>query len=310
MKKRRPIKIKHGAFNSKISLLFICVSLIIFTAFIFRPNQASSTSSREKITVVQDYDIILLPTPVRSILAGEKLASVPVVISKWPKNNLNDNYLENIADYKDYIVAQALPANIPIPLSALSKSSSNQLIDLQIPNGMRAITVQLDSESALNGLVQTGSFVDVILIKKSSSKNELLESKVIAENVNVISLSKSENNNRAHNLVSHICTLLVSQEDALKIKTATQIGQITFMLRGSDDQSPLESYGLKPNALSDSDEAQIGSRHKGIFRSPDGKVYYLTEDGRWLKKVDNKPLREEQMDRLMDDKKDDKAIIN
>lgn len=230
-------------------------------------------------------DIVLVPAPTRNIARGEKLSSVPFTTIKWPKSRLTAEYLADIAALEDATASTALPKYLPVPIAAMSGSpGEGNRVTERIPQGMRAITVRVDVESAVEGWAQSGNSVDVILVRSSVSG---LESKVIAENVRILSAGRSaEPSGGEHTAPTppSTVTLLVNQEDALRIKTANSIGKLTFALRGSGDGLPTVAVRLDQKTLIGLPKSPSPAEHiTGTAFGPDGQKWILGASAKWTK---------------------------
>jgi pilus assembly protein CpaB len=254
---------------------------------------AKTPTANASDTTLNQTETIMVPTPTRSIARGEKLSEVPFTNLRWPKSRLNDNYVTNLDSYMDAIALSTLPQYLPIPIASITKERVDQNAVVEgIPEGMRAITVKVDAESAVEGWARSGNFVDIILIKtnrqgRASREQAGLESRIIAENVKILSAGQSVVGNSSSSTSAKLpstVTLLTSQEDALKIKTASTIGKLTFALRGQGDQSPTQVMSFNHKELLGAKQT-LKSEPKilGYAKGPDGKHYVLDDRTRWVR---------------------------
>ncbi len=290
---RRPKKLKR---KNSVALPIFAAALItggVATYVAIRPERVQSIALKPEVQVTSEDDMVLLPTPTRAIAKGERLSDVPFSPLKWPKSRITEEYVTNLAVHRDSIALAALPKALPVPVSAISKDAldANAVVE-GIPDGMRAITIRVDAESAVEGWARSGNFVDVILIRAANNKDgSALEAKVIAENVRILSAGQSVQPARAG--VSSApdapktITLLVSQEDALRIKAATNLGKLTFSLRGQKDLNPtlattVDQKSLLAGAKPVKDVPS--ERFKGYARDAEGKLFVLGENNnRWIR---------------------------
>lgn len=287
---RRPTS-RTYALSGAIFLIALSVSLLTL-----RPNRVESNPV-PTTKVATDHDTILLPVPQRMIAQGEKLGSVSFDTVKWPKSNLSANYLRDLNRYPNAVALTSLPDHMPIPLDsvALIPVDSNAVVE-RIPRGLRAITVRVDAESAVEGWARSGSFVDVIVIQQSQNRDVGLEAKVIAENVRILSAGRSTEplvGQASAPRAPATVTLLVSQEDALKIKLASGIGKLTFALRGGSDSDPTHSVSVNQKAMLGGARTFIPKKvsYRGRAKGPDGRVYFLGEDSRWVPTAEREAAR-------------------
>lgn len=280
MKIKRPKKV--GQSSARLELLLF-VALVFLTGFWFTNKQVPVPV---QVAVANEDDIILIPTPLRSVAKGERLEKIPLVRTKWPKSQLKIDYLKSLEGYENFVTAAALPANLPIPLSAISQSlaEGNAVVD-RIPQEMRAITVRVDDESAVEGWAQPGDYVDIILLRQAKESDIGIEAKVIAENVKILSAGRStEPQGSSAPRSPATVTVLVDQEHALKVKAAANIGKLTFALRAGGDDTPTIAKRVDQKTLLGNSRAMLPQRpiYQGHARGPDGKSYILSEQSQWL----------------------------
>ena len=291
---RRPKKLKRKNSAAMPILVAALVTGGIATYVAVRPERVQSIALKPEVQLTSEDDMVLLPTPTRAIAKGERLSDVPFTPLKWPKSRMTEEYVTDLAVHRESIALAALPKALPIPASAVSKDAldANAVVE-GIPDGMRAITVRVDAESAVEGWARSGNFVDVILIRAASGKEgSPLEAKVIAENVRILSAGQSVQPSRpgvssAPDAPKTI-TLLVTQEDALRIKAATNLGKLTFSLRGQKDLNPTMATTIDQKSLlggaKSSKEAPQTERFKGYARDAEGKLFVLGENNqRWVR---------------------------
>lgn len=246
-----------------------------------------------------DPDMVLIPTPVRAIAKGERLKDVPFSKIKWPADRLTGRYVTELAEYEDAVALTPLPKFLPVPVSAVTTelADANAVVE-GIPEGMRAITVRVDAESAVEGWARSGNYVDVILIRANKDASLGLEAKVIAESVRILSAGRSAKPLQTQGTAPEApttVTLLVTQEDSLKIKAATSLGKLTFALRGQGDQSPTTTTAISQKKLlgEPAPASRTDDEFRGYAKGPDGKVFVL-DGSRWIRTAaSNTPLSEE-----------------
>ena len=272
--------------------LVVGVGIVGATALVLtlRPTRVESTApAKAEVQITAEDDLVLIPAPTRNIARGEKLSAVEFTRLKWPKERVSANYISDLSQYADAIAATPIPQLLPVPISSVTREAldENAVVD-GIPAGMRAITVKVDAESAVEGWAASGNYVDVILIR-ATKENELgLQAKVIAENVRILSAGRSArpiNASEAAPEAPSTATLLVSQEDALAIKAAMNLGKLTFALRAQGDVSPAAVTSLNQRKILGAPTVQVkkDNEFQGSARGPDGRTYLLEKSNRWIR---------------------------
>ena len=282
--KRKPKKLKSSPNTSLAIVIFSGVLGVMLAFFLSRPD--ASEARPIPVRVASDFDTMLIPTPSRAIARGEKIADIPITTIKWPENSVTSNYIQDTSAWSGAVVITPLSPYVPIPLASISsqQTDTNAVVE-GIPDGMRAITVKVDAESAVEGWARSGNFVDVILIR--STKDSGLESQIIAENVRILSAGSSTTpvgTDNTSTKAPQTVTLLVTQEDSLKIKTATSLGKLTFALRGKNDQAPTNIVAMNQQHLlgekrSANDQP---TRYNGYATGPNGERYALRDNNHWV----------------------------
>lgn len=282
---KKPKKINSSIYSQPYLVPSLVLGIVILAAAMIVRVKVGQNEVRASLAEPQT---ILLDVPSRPISKGEQLKNVPLTKIKWPSSSDASRFLRDTTAYQNFYTTNNLPAFAPIPLDALVANSldGNAVVE-NIPVGYRAITVKVDVESIVEGWAQTGNYVDVIVLRQSSEPEMGIEAKLIAENVKILSAGASAESSKSNSNSAHApatVTLLVSQEDALKIRTASTVGKLTFALRGMGDQTPSTTISMNQKLLlGGARSANLNrSDKKAVAKGPDGKTYILDENGEWV----------------------------
>ncbi|MDD2942774.1 MAG: Flp pilus assembly protein CpaB [bacterium] len=272
---------KSGPFTILSRIFLVLVVIVPLSALAYRYQ----SKDRDKAIAEATTKHILLPVPTDGIARGELLGDATYTMISWPVNQLTGRYIQDLSLYPEARSRSQLPRLLPIPITAVTtKEEDTNAVTERIPRGMRAITVRVDAESAVEGWARSGSYVDVIVIQPSSLAADGLEAKVIAENVRILSANRQVEEHSADGTESPATvTLLVNQENALRIKTAQTVGRLTFALRGLEDELPTSATNYDAELISGRKPVER-SYLKGTARGPDGREYFLDESNVWTRK--------------------------
>jgi len=288
-KKKRPKRIRRN--RSVVFYVALSAALSVIAALALTTRPAGNATAEPALRIVNEDDMTLIPTPARAVARGERMSSVPLAMLQWPKSKVSAEYLTEMTNYRDAIALTPLPKLLPIPASALSTNEAdlNGVTD-SIPEGMRAITIRVDAQSAVEGWAQSGSHVDVLLIKPDPEQKGRLKTRVIAQDIKVLSVNSSAEPARADQVASKApstVTLLTTQQDALRITTAANLGRLMFALRGADDRRAPEVVNLDQNDIDGYEEPKTAEEYQG-FAEVNGKKYVLGRGGRrWMQHKDD-----------------------
>jgi Flp pilus assembly protein CpaB len=267
--------------NQNLMGFVILAGAIVFSSILF--SRASEDQVQAEIVtgnpVVGQFDTVEVPVPVTPVTAGTVLKDVRFRRVAFPKHQVPKDALLEVAPYLSSMAITPLPANLPIFQKNLSinPSASNPVIE-RIPDGMRAITVRVDATGAVEGWASSGAIVDVLLVSGEGTS-------VVAEKVRILSAARSVNpiQNSSNERVPSTVTLLVTQEQALAITTATPMGRITFALRSLGDEGGWAERRYYKDRLRGRPASSDANRITGYVRV-EGKnpKRFALSGGRWI----------------------------
>lgn len=290
-------RVKSRTYQRRTSALLRSVALtaclvvvfVLGTRFSRPPATVSDLTPQANATETKE---LLLPVPLHQVAAGSSLADVEFVYVPWPSGKNVDAYIRDVGPFKKYHTRERLQAYVPVASAALvaTATDTNAVVE-RIPEGMRAITVKVDAESAVEGWAQSGSHIDVLVIRQLPDGDNRFETKVIAENVRILSAGRSVKTSPDAPQTPATVTLLVDQADALRIKTAANLGKLTFSLRGVGDTEPTTLRHMNQRALLGTPRNSLPQVNpfRGSAVAADGTHWVLTEGNRWIRKAGSDP---------------------
>ncbi len=182
----------------------------------------------------------------RPLTLGVRIGKDDIKLAKWPKANPIEGGFNDTAPVIDRATMVALEINEPILESKLAPKEAGAGLTAIIPEGMRAISIQVNSIIGVAGFVMPGSRVDLILIAEPPSEvkgarpNEQA-SKIILENLEVLAAGQNvQRNVDGKPQTVQVVTLLVTPEQAQKVALATGEGRIQLVLRNPIDKESAE----------------------------------------------------------------------
>ena len=117
--------------------------------------------------------------------------------------------------------------------------------------GMRAVSLRSNDVAGVGGFVLPGDRVDILLTRagtgNDAAKNTLTQ--VLAENVRVLGVDQSDNDEADKPVVAKAVTVEVTPEQANSISLGQQIGTVSLTLRRVADDAPLASKAMTVSDL-------------------------------------------------------------
>lgn len=228
----------------------------------------------QEVVAPSTLDILV---PVRDIKKGEQLIPALFVRVKRPASTVADNTLVDLAQIQGKFATTTIPAYFPVISEFVTSDRPNNQLREKIPYGFRAVAINVNATSSVEGWAKAGAVVDIQWV--GSLDGELI-GRIIAENVKVISVERKtaeqgeERNKQPATHIPATVSLLATESDAQKISLAASSGQLILHLRGKTDTGKI-TYSRRVLTLKDlwSGVAQ------GQFDQVDGYVRAQTESG-------------------------------
>ena len=144
-----------------------------------------------------------------------------------------------------------------------------------IQSGYRAVTIKVNSTSAVEGWASAGAYVDVHWVSNAFGEYSV---NLLAQNAKIVSaerqpeLNKDRTVNQDATITPTTVTLLVTDRDAQKISLASTGGELKLHLRGMEDTNKAaQATTLTMNDLLGTSDPR---------KSPRGVVRILDDNGK------------------------------
>jgi pilus assembly protein CpaB len=256
--------------RQKLLILFVVawLSAAGLTWFVYATMKAPKSEART-IVYAPARDM-----PVGAIIHKVDLKQVTVASKDLPKGALTDE-----KQVLDRVVLYPFSANQPLTDSGLARVGSPEGIAATIPEGHRAVSVQITDVSGVAGLILPGSRVDVLFTRPGTMSEAI--SSTILQNVRVFSMGKSVQAGQVIDPKAPkvpVATLIVTPDQAKILALATNQGRISLSLRNPlDPQADGDTTPISTDVL-DPQEATRG-RNRRTMAS--GKVPNLEDPSVW-----------------------------
>jgi pilus assembly protein CpaB len=215
-----------------LALFSLALSALI-ALFAYRVLQSRLSSEMAMVVVAAKK------LPLGTRLAPEHLDVVP-----WPKASVLEGCFFDPKDLLGRGVVVPMSPREPVLEGKLAPEGAGAGLPSAIPEGMRAVAVKVDPVIGVGGFVLPGTSVDVILTGSPDDRFGQDTSKVILENVRVISAGTSLEDEDGEPRDVPVVTLLVSPAETQKLALASVDGKIQLALR-----NPLDLRHENPQAV-------------------------------------------------------------
>ncbi len=228
------------------------------------------------------------------IEAGTQFQKALFTTRQWEPDQVPDGAV--LAREGDLLLGKYSKDMIPANMPVLKDSISDQppLSALNIPNGFRAVTIQVDSRSGVEGFAKPGSRVDVLFTFMDKDGKKKVAT--LARFIKILSSGGATTvDGRVAIQGSIDVTLLVTERDAKRIELARNVGSLSLTLVGGDEQGKVRDEDPASVDLSDitgvRDRPTSEDPAQGYMYMRDPKTgrnvkFKLKAGGRWEKDAD------------------------
>ncbi len=249
----RPVQMQQQNDSLKLILtLGIVLILLIGIVFIFlgmknnkETNPISSKRAEASHVNVESQnnlldemgDVLIL---VRDVKVGEKIDPSMLKKERRPKNMISSSMIGDFYQIEGSFAKIDASAGDILEREQLTNKKPINTITANIPEGFRAITINVNVTSSIEGWARAGAFVDIVWNAKINDKPSAV---VIVQNVKILSADRQveANPENGQAAVPSTVTLLVLAEDATKIHLAETTGKLSLQLRGDNSEHSMAS---------------------------------------------------------------------
>lgn len=203
--------------------------------------------SRLNPVVEEDAQIVVAA---EKLQLGTRLEAFHLKTAPWPKGTPIDGSFPTIEEIVGRGVIIPVLANEPVLDSKLAPIEAGAGLTTAIPEGMRAMSVKVNDVVGVAGFVLPGTRVDVIVTGTPSGEKDEQISKVILENVQVLTAGQNiERDSQGQPQSVQVITLLVDPDDSQKLTLASTDGDIRLSLRNPMDLDQTDPQPYKKSEL-------------------------------------------------------------
>ena len=204
-----------------------------------RSNPAVATSNGVAIPVV---------VAAANVTRGAVLQAPMLKVAAFPTDAAPAGAFHSIAELtggpgQQRLALRSLVANEPILPGNVSGPGGKLNLSGSVSPGMRAVSLRSNDVSGVGGFVLPGDRVDILLTRTSGDSAEKSNTltQVLAENVRVLGVDQSNNDEADKPVVAKAVTVEVTPEQAASISLGQQVGSVSLTLRRVADDAPLAS---------------------------------------------------------------------
>ncbi len=180
---------------------------------------------------------------------GARLTAADLKLVAWPERAPVAGSFSKLETVVDRGVIAQLQENEPVIESKLAPTQAGAGLAPTIPEGMRAISVQVNEVIGVAGFATPGTRVDVLVTMKPKEERF---TRVVVSNVQVLTAGtryEQDKEDAGEAIPSSVVTLVLTPEDAERVVLASSEGQIMLALRNPMDVAPVATPGIRSASL-------------------------------------------------------------
>jgi pilus assembly protein CpaB len=204
---------------------------------------------------------IAVPVVVASELIpiGTRLDAAKLKQVSWPAEAQPEGGFAEISDVVGQVARATIQKNQPITATQVTADASG-LLPMLIADGMRAVSVKVDTVTGVSGFITPNSRVDVLTSGKIEGGDDKEQrSKLFMQNVRVLAIGTSIELQDDKPVEVPTVTLLVSPDEAEELALAARQGPVLLALRNFLDEERVETGGSTTRQLFGADAPRRSS---------------------------------------------------
>lgn len=141
--------------NRLVLLVGVFLAIVAFVAVLLVPRTPSGAEAPKttQATVIATADIPL----------GARITAEQVTVEEKPLEGRDTDAFGDVSQVVGQKVRQPVVKGQAITKRTLSGGVSGQILDIEVPAGKRAMTVQVDQVTGVGTVIKTGDYVDMIV---------------------------------------------------------------------------------------------------------------------------------------------------
>lgn len=180
---------------------------------------------------------------------GSVLTEADLVLREIPVDGASPYAFSNVSEVVGRVVTTQLVKNQAVLKTLLAPEGSMGGAQAMVPNGYRAVSLEVNEFSGVAGLLTPGSHVDLVQTIHVKGDDAGLMAKTIVENLKVIAVGRRLSQapsapGAPEPELARSVTVLATAEQAEAIDLATHVGQPRLVLRNVLDGKPGATKGV------------------------------------------------------------------
>jgi pilus assembly protein CpaB len=230
-------------------LLLATTALGIIAYNAYLPKQMVQVAQAAPAPVTSGYFVAAHPLPAGTLARDDDFEIRYAPPGDAPSGAIPDTPDARIG-LRGSLVRRFLDTGVPVTSQDVLRTRDRGFLASVLAPDTRAISINVDAESGVSGLIWPGDYVDVVLTQvsdKADSAHRSL-SEILLHNVRIIAIDQeivegAPANNAAAGKVTHSVSLQLASEQVKKIAVAKELGKLSLAIRAAVERQDTVDAG-------------------------------------------------------------------
>jgi pilus assembly protein CpaB len=237
---------------ARLVVLGVAVAAGGIAAYLAAGSKAPPPPPPTPVVQLQTVEVLVAKS---DLSRGQVIEEQDIGWQTWPADAANSNFVKKsnrpdaIKDFVGAIVRVAMVSGDPLRDPNVVMAKGSGFMAAVLPQGMRAVAVDISPETGAGGFILPDDRVDVLLTRhdKNAEKAtgvEKFTSDTILSNVRVLAVDQElEEKSGTKNVIGKTATLELTEQQAETLALSKQMGTISLTLRSLLDASSAPAEG-------------------------------------------------------------------
>jgi len=223
------------------------IAILLGVAAVVLINLYMGSAKKAQVAQVQSgvgSPVVVAATP---IARGATLQPTQLKVVNYPTGSVPTGAFTKVSDLtggKDQqrVALRDLGPDEPVLAARVSGPGGKLNLATELDPGMQAVTFRSNDVAGVAGFVLPNDRVDIMLsraVESRAGRPPLPLTQVIAENVRVLGVDQSDDQEQNKPVVAKAITVEVTPEQAQSVTLAQSMGNVTLALRHVEDTAPV-----------------------------------------------------------------------
>lgn len=230
------------------TLLTTAIAIFFGLIAVFLVQNYLGNARRAALRAGQTGPSIPVVVAAQPIARGMTLTPDLLKVVSYPVNAVPNGSLQDMTAFSGgktsaRIALRSLAPNEPVLSGRITAPGARNNLSAALGDGMRAVALRSGEVAGVGGFVLPEDHVDILVtrsVEGVGANNQSTVTQLLGENIRVLAVDQSDNNEAVKPVVSRVVTVEVTPDQAQAISLAQAVGQVSLALRQDNDNRPLE----------------------------------------------------------------------